>query len=358
MTMFGDKMFIDSILDTDLLEKHVRNGYVSARRHPHLPLTVFNYTPKSQYENLWDEVTLRCRGLVVDKYGVVVANCMKKFFNYGEPNAKNIKLNGKVQVTDKLDGSMGNVAFYEGALVVTTRGSFESEQAEFAHEHIMSTPGYWQAFRTLCNEDVTAVVEIIYPENRIVVDYGDMRDVVLIGAIANNELRCGKQLWIPADKVYSWPGPVVKKFYAESFEEALRIPPRTNAEGVVIYFEETGDRLKIKQEDYLIAHRFVSNLTPKNIWLQLKEGKTLEDLLALAPDEFHGLVRELAGTILGNKNQMLDDVEREFNALPPVRTRKEFADAIGSHPLKHQLFLKLDHRDDQLLESVWKSVEP
>lgn len=358
--MYGDKMYVNDILDTGLLESHVRNGYVTARNHPHLPLTVFNYTPKAAYEPLWDEVTLRCRGLIVDNSGLVVGNCMTKFFNYGEPNAKDVKIDGAVQVTDKLDGSMGSVIFYNGKLVVATRGSFESDQAKWAHSFISKDPELLDAFKVICSENVTAVVEIIYPENRIVVDYGDLTAVVLIGAIGNYELTAGKQLWIPADRIYSWPGPVVERFNARSFEEALRIPPRLNREGIVIYFEESGQRLKIKQEDYLIAHRFVSNLTPKNIWEQLRNGKTIEEMLEVAPDEFHGTVREISSAILSNKTNLEEEIEKEFLALVPQKfsTRKDFAEAIKDHPLKSFLFLRLDKKTDQLIESVWKAIEP
>lgn len=358
--MYGDKMYVSDVLDTKLLESHVRNGYVTARSHPHLPLTVFNYTPKAVYEPLWDEATLRCRGLIADNTGLIVGNCMNKFFNYGEPNAANIDLSGPVQVTDKLDGSMGSVIFYDGKLVVATRGSFESEQAKWAYDYISNDHELLDAFKIICSENVTAVVEIIYPENRVVVDYGDMTAVVLIGAIGNYELTAGKQLWIPADRVYSWPGPVVERFDACSFEEALRIPPRLNREGIVIYFEDSGQRLKIKQEDYLIAHRFISNLTPRNIWSQLYSGKTVEDLLEMAPDEFHGMVREISSVILSNKTRLEEEIEREFIALAPQKfsTRKEFAEAIRGHPLKSFLFLRLDERTDQLVESVWKAIEP
>jgi len=358
--MYGDKMYVSDILDTDLLESHVRNGYVTARSHPHLPLTVFNYTPKAAYEPLWDEVTLRCRGLIADNNGLVVGNCMNKFFNYGEPNAKDVKLDGTVQVTDKLDGSMGNVIFYDGKLVVATRGSFESDQAKWAHAYISKNHELFNAFKVICSENVTAVVEIIYPENRIVVDYGNMTAVVLIGAIGNYELTAGKQLWIPADRIYSWPGPVVERFNASSFEEALRIPPRINREGIVIYFEESGQRLKIKQEDYLIAHKFVSNLTPKNIWEQLRDGKTVEDMLDIAPDEFHSTVREISSIILNNKAKLEEEIEREFLALAQQQlpTRKDIAEAIKDNPLRAFLFLRLDGRSDQLVDSVWKAIEP
>lgn len=285
---------------------------------------------------------------------------MNKFFNYGEPNAANIDLSGPVQVTDKLDGSMGSVVFYDGKLVVATRGSFESEQAKWAYDYISKNQDLLDAFKIICSENVTAVVEIIYPENRVVVDYGDMTAVVLIGAIGNYELTAGKQLWIPADRIYSWPGPVVERFNACSFEEALRIPPRLNREGIVIYFEDSGQRLKIKQEDYLIAHRFISNLTPRNIWSQLSSGKTVEDLLEIAPDEFHEMVREISSVILSNKARLQEEIEREFMALIPQRfsTRKEFAEAIKDHPLRGFLFLRLDQRTDQLVESVWKAIEP
>jgi RNA ligase len=353
-------MYIGDILDIEILESHVRNGYVTARNHPHLPLTVFNYTPKAVYEPLWDSITLRCRGLIVDTNGVVVGNCMNKFFNYGEPNAKNIKLDGKVQVTDKLDGSMGTVISYDGELVVATRGSFESDQAKWALDFISKNTELCNAFKLLCSENTTAIIEIIYPDNRIVVDYGDLEAIVLIGAIGNYELMRGRQLWIPADSIYSWPGPVVEKFDIDSFEDALRMPPRLNKEGIVIYFENTGERLKIKQKDYIEAHKFISNLTPKNIWSSLRSGKTVEDLLEVAPDEFHQLVRDISSILIDNRNKLLSEIEKEFIALGPIRfkSRKEFAEAIKNHPLKGFLFTRLDGRADQLLESLWKAVEP
>jgi RNA ligase len=359
--MYGDKMYVSDILDTDLLESHVRNGYVTARNHPHLPLTVFNYTPKAVYERLWDEVTIRCRGLIADISGLVVGNCMNKFFNYGESHAQDMDLSGPVQVTDKLDGSMGSVVNYQGELVVATRGSFESDQAKWAHQFIMDSSELLNAFKVLCSENVTAVVEIIYPENRIVVDYDGLSAVVLIGAIGNYELTAGKQLWIPADRIYSWPGPVVERFNADSFEDALRIPPRLNREGIVVYFENSGQRLKIKQADYIEAHRFISNLTPKSIWEQLRSGKTVEDLLEIAPDEFHDSVREITCRIIENKDALLEKIEKEFALITSRKvfeSRREFAETIQDHPLKNYLFLRLDGRHNSLIDSVWKAIEP
>lgn len=353
-------MNISALFDVDKLGQLIHSGYISARRHPHLELNVLNYTPKTQYEQLWNEVTLRCRGLVVDRDGEIVANCMQKFFNYGESSAANIVTKGPVQVTDKLDGSMGTVSFYHGELIVATRGSFESDQAKFAYDLIESK--YLFPFRTLCGEDSTAVVEIIYPENRIVVDYGEMKDIVLLGVISNEELRNGRQLWTPADQVYSWPGPVVKRFNVDTFEDALRLPPRYNAEGIVVYFENTGDRLKIKQEEYIKMHKLIFNLTPRSIWSRLSAGETVAEIAMGLPDEFKKFVVDTADVLNDSRETVLKAVNNRYlqvlHSLPVDFERKDFALAVKNDELAPMLFMKLESQEDRLKEYVWKMIKP
>ena len=64
------------------LNKYFEKGLVYKQVHPTLPLTIWNYTPKVQYENLWDEITLQARGLVTDNEGNVLARPFGKFFRY------------------------------------------------------------------------------------------------------------------------------------------------------------------------------------------------------------------------------------------------------------------------------------
>ena len=47
-------------------------GYITARRHPTEPLTIFNYTARTQIEHLWNEHTIQCRGLIEHDDGTVV----------------------------------------------------------------------------------------------------------------------------------------------------------------------------------------------------------------------------------------------------------------------------------------------
>lgn len=354
-------MNIDQLFDTKKLDSYIRDGYISARRHPHLPLTVYNYTPLTQWEKKWDEVTIHCRGLIVDWRGEVVGNCLKKFFNHNEPAAEKIDTTGPVQVTDKLDGSYLGVCLYEGIIVTATRGSFESEQAKVASQIIEATPEYQAAIKLVCSGDNTAIFEVIYPENRIVVDYGTMRDIVLIGTIANFELTKGRQLWTPAEKL-NWPGRTVKTFNCASYMEALAMPPRDNAEGIVVFFENSGERLKIKQEHYIELHKLIFNLTPKRIWERRRAGESLQEILIDLPDEFHAPIKNFDAKLGRRLDSILQDVdealERVYSRLPDGWTRRDFATEAQQEPYSHMLFQLLDRDTKGMLDSAWKLVRP
>src|SRR5689334_2572498 len=158
------------LVDVALLDDMVARGFVSAQWHPRQRLRIFNYTAACQFAAEWNEATLLCRGLVVDAdAGVVLARPFAKFFNYGQPGAPALDPTAPVDVYDKLDGSLGILYPSDGGWAVATRGSFASDQAVHASAVLASRypsfvppPGH------------TVLFEIIYPGNRIVVDYRDL----------------------------------------------------------------------------------------------------------------------------------------------------------------------------------------
>ena len=115
----------------ETLEKYYNEGLLYKQVHPTLPLTIWNYNEKVQYENLWDDITLMCRGLVTDDNGNVVARPFKKFFNLSEQKHSATE---KFDVYDKLDGSLGIFFYYNGGWIMATRGSFTSDQAVKGYE--------------------------------------------------------------------------------------------------------------------------------------------------------------------------------------------------------------------------------
>jgi RNA ligase len=262
-------MFVD-MFDIELLDRMRNEGYVRAQTHPTLPYMILNYTEKAAYANVWNDATLRCRGLIVNFVtNEVVARPFDKFFNYSQAGAPSWPLDTLVTVADKLDGSLGILypageGSCEGGCgsstrwAIATRGSFTSEQAvegtRMLHEmypEYEPPAGFTQLF------------EIIYPENRIVLDYEGERDLVLLGAVHN---ETGAWTYPHEWPNHDWTGPSATYVGVMTFSDALAVPPRDNAEGLVLYSADTGERLKIKQDDYVALHRVLTGTSARTVW--------------------------------------------------------------------------------------------
>jgi len=198
------------------------------------------------------------------------------------------------------------------------------------------------------------LVEIVYPENRIVIDYAGMEDLILLGAV---HVPSGRTL--PPAQV-PWPGPVVESFDYPSFGAALAAPARPNREGLVVHVAATGERVKLKYEDYLRLHKIVTGLTSRTVWEALVAGQTVARLCEPLPDEFHAWTRGVASRLHDAVEEMLKQVEAVFQeivaGLPDNYSRKDFALVAARHELRGHLFARLDGRD--LRPAIWQQIRP
>lgn len=150
---------------------------VSCQRHPFAPLSIWNYTAKCQYERAW-------------------------FFNLGEHQGP--LPTSPFRVLDKLDGSLGILYGLGSQQGIATRGSFTSDQAKRATGIFLARYRNYQP-----PQGTTAVFEIIYPENRIVVDYAQESDLYHLGLVDNATGLAHFALDA------NWPGPTAKEFDAQ-----------------------------------------------------------------------------------------------------------------------------------------------
>jgi RNA ligase len=270
------------------------NGYVREVFHPSEPLNLLNYTDRAMTKpELFEQMPAlnHTRGLIYNRdNGTIAARPFPKFWNYGQPQAAKIPLDASVVVTDKVDGSLG-IMYYmptKERWAIATRGSFTSDQAVHATEVLWNRYPYFAP-----TDDDTILFEIVYPENRIVLDYGHEDDLFLLGSV---ELDRGF-IVAPdiAARYHGWEGPRAKTMTYTTLAEALAAEPRPNAEGMVVR-RPTLDRdelVKIKQEDYLELHRIVFGLSTRSIWSALRNGKSQAAILEPLPDEFHGWVLDV-----------------------------------------------------------------
>jgi len=340
------------IFDTGLLADCLRDRLVVARKHPTKALTILNYTERCQYERgLWNPVTLACRGLIHDDNGTVIARPFRKFFNYGQAEGTQIAPDASVSVTDKLDGSLGILYGAGDQWAIATRGSFESDQAQHATALLRARYGDYRP-----PEGWTVLFEIVYPENRIVLDYGQRDDLVMLGAV---EITTGKTVG-PWPMVMGWPGPRADVFECPTLADALAIPARLNAEGIVIHCLTTDERVKVKQADYVELHKIVTGLNERAVWAHCAEGKPLDELLNALPDEFHGWVREVAERLHATVEAQSAEIELAYStilsALPADHSRKDFALIAKDHPAKASLFARLDGKEYR--EGLWRCIRP
>jgi RNA ligase len=344
---------LSDIFPAGMLDEALRERTVVARRHPSRDLTILNYSDRCQYEpGLWNAVTRQCRGLIHDDFGNVLARPFRKFFNHGQKEAETLDLAAPCIVTDKLDGSLGILYRRDVSYAIATRGSFDSEQAQHA------TALWYERYDTVpVPVGWTLLFEIIYPENRIVCDYGERDDLILLGAV---NIETGRSIDPHNPLLTNWPGPRAEMFYCKTVAEALALPPRPNAEGVVIHMIVSDERVKVKQEDYVALHRIVTGLNERTVWEHLVAGKPVRELLGALPDEFHGWVGEVAARLVATVERGRREVETAYSAilaaLPPEHTRKDFALIAKEHPHRAQLFARLSGKDYD--RQLWDECYP
>lgn len=360
----------------ELLQKHyIDTGKVIKQNHPTLPLSIYNYSRECQYNRNWDRYTLACRGLVLDTEGNVIAKPFPKFFNHEEIKddkyahcegcrrvgmincahpeecggweMRSVIPNESFEVYEKMDGSLGIIFHYEGEWHIATRGSFTSEQAIKGKELLDKLnktaliPGY------------TYLVEIIYPENRIVVDYGDEEKLVVLGAY-NNET--GKEVEIDEMVNEGWEVVMKYKTWGEDWETLKKEISKDN-EGYVIRFSG-GMRMKIKGDEYVRLHRILTNFSTTDIWELLRTDGNLNEFLDRVPDEFDNWVRM---TVLELKAhfeniKFRSSIDFEYYKGESNGDKKEFALAIKDNEYRSILFSLWDGKSYE--DTIWKMIKP
>lgn len=352
--------YLYDLFTTDDFDGAVDMGYVRLQTHSTEPLTIANYTEICQFERVWNSVTLNCRGLIFNSNTLeIVSRPLPKFFNHDEPNAPVIGLHEAVSVTDKMDGSCG--ILYQkpsGGRAISTRGSFHSEQAEHATSLLNTKYVSWEPA-----DHLTYIWEIIYPGNRIVCDYGDMDDLVLLGAVGISSGKVYGPNEIPAGEL--WPGPLTAVFECSSYGEALSMPPREGKEGVVIRTTD-GRTVKWKQEDYKALHKLVTGLNARAVWQLMVDGKKIKEILDGIPDEFHDWLREVYLSISAEVHSVISACCQEFDDIMEKleqdveavkdNPKKAFALIAKTSPNKGYLFRLWDGKD--IRDEVLKNAKP
>ena len=271
---------LSEILDLDDLKHAVAEGLVAVKAHPTADAFLLGYTAKAQYTGTWSNATKQARGLIVaghpfDEGSLVVARPVPKFANAAEHGPDSpfgeIPAHLAFEVHEKVDGSLAILYDLGDGPAIATRGSFESDQAVAATRWLREHHG-----DLVVPDGTTPLFEFIAPWNRIVVDYGDVEELVFLSAIDHAT---------GADVAFEpWGGRRARTFsgFASLDEIAAHTagPQAADAEGFVVRFipEDPASpslRAKLKYAEYLRLHKLVTGVSTVTIWEHLKEGMAL-----------------------------------------------------------------------------------
>jgi RNA ligase len=357
-------MKLENLLNIDNLNRLVTERYIAVRKHPSLPLRIYNYTSECMFKNMWPYEVCVCRGLIVDDKDNIVSRPIPKFFNLGQSgpyifrNAQgNLEVRDEVfsdrflvetseflhaplSITRKLDGWAGISWNYEDKWGVASRGSFDSPGALYATEKFQKFVKYTAV--EFIPKDTTLFFEIISKETRVVVPY-DFEGLVLIAAIDNDTgeemRRSGVEALYKEINQYAKERPwcrLVEDFPMRSLAKCMTDDSMTE-EGYVVAIHRNGlppVRSKIKLAEYCRLHRILCGVTPQKIWLELadpmsswvnhgskkdwKTGEIKHDMQI--PREFADWVLDWHKRITESFHQNLVDALRVEKAFADMRT--------------------------------------
>lgn len=371
----------------EFIDKYIMTRLVNQQLHKEFPLDIFTYGREAVHGHVWNSVTRKCRGIIVNRETEeIVARPFEKFFNFGtadmpetDPNNWESEMNTDnavwmsqpPTVWEKVDGFLCTTYRWKGKNYIASKGSFTSPHAKWATAQIQklnmteaAIPGYTYVFEGIC------------PSLRIVVDYGKQEELVLL-AIINNKTGAevgptllqqeARVIGVRAAKTFdiNW-----QEAHSRSYDDTLR-----NEEGYVLTWYRDGEtpfRLKIKFADYLRLHRMVTGVSPKHILEVLQNGWTseMDGLLNESTPWFNKFVSKWKRVIENEyeriHNQSLSifhniksAMHSQYLSTGVFPTRKDFAllyTNIETHKeFAPVLFALLDGKDER--DVIWKMVK-
>lgn len=347
-------------LEWKIINEYLEKELLITQKHPTKDLWILNYSKTCQYERKWDIVTLSCRGLVVDSNGNVVCRPLKKFFNMEEyvayEDLPNIPYGEDWEAYEKMDGSLGLLFYYDNEWIFTSRGSFTSEQAIKGYEFFERVRPYIYVL----DKTKTYIFEILFPQNRIVVNYGNMEKLVLLGAIETNSGI--EMLYDDMALTYGKFFEIVKKYEGIKDFEYMKALNLENKEGFVVRFSN-GFRMKIKFESYIMLHQVATNTSSKDIWRCLRDNNTLDEIIDVVPDEmfkaiklWETKIKEKYNTIKETNIENFNEIINKLNKRDGEVTKKTFAFEALKTDNPSILFKMFDNKSYD--DIIWKLIEP
>lgn len=281
-------------------------------------LSLFKYHAKCMFEQNWNATVRKARGIILNNQtGEIICRPFDKFFNVDElPETTREKIeiqlaNCRYEITDKLDGSLICLWYYNNKWHTSTTGSMNSKQSEYAFAMLQK---YYPKFVEL-SPSHTYLFEMVGVDWDCKVVKYNKEELVLLTAFLND--------WVEKEECCSTLDVIAKgcgfgrpRIIECSLIDAIdRKYIDNNSEGYVVHFFNK-KRIKIKSLEYLRLHRIIGKLTSRNLIAAINSN----DLMAFdnLPEHLQQRFDDIYAIIMQVKYKVMKDVEQGWKIIEPA----------------------------------------
>ena len=294
------------------------------------------------------DIVKEARGLILeDKTWKVICYPFNKFFNFGEEYADNIDWESAV-VETKEDGSLIKIYFYNDEWKIATNGTIDAEDAELQSGPYKNFKQLFDAAAEKCHFDFsklnryfTYCCEICSEFNIIICPQSEIR-LIHIGTRNNRTFQ-----EVEADIGIPHP----QRYALSSLDDCIAMAATFDftREGFVCR-DKNYHRVKVKSEDYVKAHRMISNnkASEEKILSLICSGEE-EEILSYFPT-YTTIFQDII--IKRDKLKYLFyEIKKEVFSLKEKGTkRKDFAQLVKNNDFSFLYFLMYDNSQLNFLD--------
>lgn len=300
--------------------------------------------------NIYNGFYRECRSVVID----VLNDCLIltpfcKFFNINELEETQLHIvqekidsASRVEITDKIDGSMCGARWYREDLVMSGSQALDISKSYRLENYFHWMHQHENAIRMLQDySNYTFIFEGVFPDDVHVVQYNEqMFGLHLLGMRqVDNGIELPYKDVVTIAENYNIPH--VKIFnitFEEAYQDALNNGRKANeGEGYVI--DVDGQKYKLKYNDYVMIHKALCKMVSPNAIIAAIREERWDDFYSKIPLAYQPQAKEIANNVY-KYVQMFDErvmkwyrLTRDF--VDYTNDRKIFMIAVNKIVPKH-----------------------
>ena len=254
----------------------------------------------------WTKETKIFRSSIWDSNGKLISAGFPKFTNWGEaPDVFPLPTSLKnATIVEKIDGSLLIVSKWKGYFILRTRGTVDATQLDNGHElEIFKQTILPELAENDKNNtwDYSYLFEWTSPLQKIILNYGDSPEWVLVGGVEHKDYSIWQQVGLD-NVAHDFDLKRPNTYTFSTIEDLMiNVEQWKGKEGVCVYSNEGQSIHKVKSAWYLTLHHMKSELSSRekviDVWFNFGKPSYTEFYEKVETQFDHELAEQIRGDI-------------------------------------------------------------